>query len=511
MNKFVGALLLLVVVATGILVYRFESKAEAFSLEFSVRNTGDGRSLNLSWIMPQQSFETLELYSSTQEDQLGELRKSYQAPAALEKVFEKINGLTEGRPVYLSLIGKRKNGQQSILVKSRALPRTFAKDLIVASQGAEGVPLISSFNGNGQLSWSLTPFDLKFRGQAEIVRADFQGDGSQDLIAFQQKNNPEIRIFNSDRSLLARITPYGEEFNSGFSVVGAILYNNEGKTNFLVVAPRENADKYPLRIYRYDQTSASVFVLQDETYPFDKFNGGIELSVGDLNGDTRQEILTTPIGGTAEVKIFRLCQDESDPCVKTVGLQKLTKPEVISDRFFPYGRVEQQNIKTAVYDLNSDGIGEIVVYPQGGKATILKVFSCQMVGGGRCQAKELDAAQIYADKYKNGLNLAFGASADGNKAYMVVGPRTGGGPHIKVYTFNQKLQLEREFFAYDQRFMGGMSLGIYNFPERLEQTLALAPAQNGGPHLKFFDSQSWMKQLEYFAFDKSQRTPLSLK
>lgn len=83
-----------------------------------------------------------------------------------------------------------------------------------------------------------------------------------------------------------------------------------------------------------------------------------------------------------------------------------------------------------------------------------------------------------------GFYLACGDFFGDGGLGVAVAPDGGGGPHIKVFRLSgSSLVLQREWFAYDPSFQGGVRLAAGHFGAS-HDLLVTVPGPGGGPHLR---------------------------
>lgn len=90
---------------------------------------------------------------------------------------------------------------------------------------------------------------------------------------------------------------------------------------------------------------------------------------------------------------------------------------------------------------------------------------------------------------------------------IVVGAGKGGGPQVRI--FNAELRLVGQFFAYDTRFRGGVSVAMGDVDGDGVEEIITAPLTGGGPHVKVFDQRGRLKA-QWWPYAKSLRTGLRI-
>ena len=207
----------------------------------------------------------------------------------------------------------------------------------------------------------------------------------------------------------------------------------------------------------------------------DKFQGGENVIIADLNGDGASE---TVAAGESQVSIW----DEQGK-------------EVIS--FFPYGENYDKGINLAVGDLNNDGKAEIVTGTKRGGGPQVRIFNYQ---------GELIHPGFFAynKNFRGGVSVAIG-DLDGNGwPEIITGAGFGGGPHVRIWSGGGKL-LHPGFFAYDFRFRGGVNVAAGDTDGDGRAEIITGAGFGGGPHIKVFDGKKLTLKSEFFAFDTRGR------
>ena len=176
--------------------------------------------------------------------------------------------------------------------------------------------------------------------------------------------------------------------------------------------------------------------LKGQFFAYDqKFSGGVNLAVGDVMGDFRAEIVTVPMSlGGSHVKVF-------------------DGQGILQSHFFAYESrfVGGANVKIGnVYGKSSKGKNEIVLAPGPGRDPEIKTFDAY--------GTQLRGFLAYAEKFKNGVNLAIGDINKDGLDEIITGAGPGGAPHVRAFT--GKGELKESFYGLEANFTGGVSVGF---------------------------------------------------
>lgn len=160
------------------------------------------------------------------------------------------------------------------------------------------------------------------------------------------------------------------------------------------------------------------------------FRGGINVAVGDVDGNGKADIIVSPGKGM-------------EPMVKVFDSKGN-----LNTQFLAFDKEFKDGIKISSGDLDGDKIAEIAVGKMNGGSEV------RVYGQYLTLKMKFDAFT----NFSGGINLAVG-DLDGDRvSELLVGAGPGAGPHLKVYS--GKGILRTEFFAFGLDFKGGVSLGV---------------------------------------------------
>jgi len=216
----------------------------------------------------------------------------------------------------------------------------------------------------------------------------------------------------------------------------------------------------------------------------DKKQNGAQVAAGDVNGDGLAEIITAPGPGSA-------------PIVKI-----LDREGTLQKQFYAYSENFRGGVNLAAGDVNGDGRAEIITGPGAGGGPQVKVFNQDGI--------LLYQFFAYVKSFRGGVNLAAGDVNGDGRAEIITGPGAGGGPHVRV--FNARGEVKLQFFAYDKNFRGGVRVAAADIDGKIanrQAEIITGPGPGGGPQVKVFDRRGQLRT-QFFVFDKKFRGGLSV-
>jgi FG-GAP-like repeat/FG-GAP repeat len=214
-------------------------------------------------------------------------------------------------------------------------------------------------------------------------------------------------------------------------------------------------------------------------YAYDPhFEGGVNVAVGDLNGDGIPDIVTAPASmGGPDIRVFD------------------GRTGALIREFMAYDPRFSGGVNVAVGDVNHDGTLDIITGAGAGGGPEVKVFS------GTNNAI-LDDFYAYDPRFSGGVRVAAGDVNGDGFADIITGAGPGGGPHVKVFSGNGGTLLY-SFFAYDPHFTGGVYVAAGDVNHDGKADIITGAGAGGGPHVEAFSGADGSLLRSFYAYSPS--------
>jgi subtilisin-like proprotein convertase family protein len=224
----------------------------------------------------------------------------------------------------------------------------------------------------GATVFTITPY-AGFTGSIRIATGDFNNDSIPDIVTAPGAGSGStgtimgIRVFNGQTGLPlpgtlgTGIRPFGNTYTGGIHVAVGDL-NGDGRVDLVAGAESSSA---ATKVRSYNGINGTVFTGWSGGFnPYTgTAHGGVRVATGDVNGDGRAEIITSPGAGTPTVKVYNR------------GAANITSGLITS--FNAYSTNVAGGVFVAAGDLNGDGRAEIVTGAGNNANGHVRVFNGQ--------------------------------------------------------------------------------------------------------------------------------------
>jgi hypothetical protein len=286
-------------------------------------------------------------------------------------------------------------------------PGHVPQDGIIAVAGSSdaGVskPLVKVYDAiTNQLLYQFYAYDPSFKGGVRVTTADVNGDGLPDIIVAPGPGTVpggqtgEVKVFD-----------------------GSALFNDPAKTTQeFIPFPASELD-----VVNFFQPDGP------------KYANGLNVAVGDVDGDGNPDIITSESKGASNIVV---ALHDPDPTIPSFT------PTIAFTGAYP--KTMTAGTVIAVGDIDGDGIDEIVTAPGVGQAALVKIFDFDS-GSQTIDSTPLRQFYGFETTFRGGVSLTMGDVDGDGLAEIILGAGTGGKSRVRVFNAATGT-LEREFQAF---------------------------------------------------------------
>jgi subtilisin-like proprotein convertase family protein len=250
-----------------------------------------------------------------------------------------------------------------------------------------GLPYVDVYDAVSQTrKFRTLAYENTFRGGVKVATGDINRDGTDDVIVVPGKGRKtDVKIYSGvNGALLGSFLAFGAAYTGGATVdVGDV--NNDGWLDVVVgngagVAPE-------IQVWNV-RTSINSPTLLRSIKPFETtFRGGLDVGVGDVNGDNFADVVVGRATGKASVQVY---SGQNGALLKT---------------FEVYAATFTGGISVDVGDFNRDGRADIITGAGTGMIPEVSVYSGMTVLNAAAPVAQ-QKFLAYPNTYKGGVNVA---------------------------------------------------------------------------------------------------------
>lgn len=253
-------------------------------------------------------------------------------------------------------------------------------DEFVTAPRKTGGPFVRVFERDGtERGIQVWPFVKNYRNGISIATGDVDGDGKSEIaVVPEQGEAARVKVYryNSAQTIMGEWLAFGKAEVGGSIALGDV--DRDGEDEIIVGAGPKGAPH--VRIFEIDGTPLKYdFFAYDTSY-----RGGITVAAGDVDGDGKDDIITVPQTGRAEVKVYDYGKS------RTVLKTWKAFDESVS------------GATIAAHDLNNDGKAEVIV--GAGKGAEPRVIAFDLANDMKQEANFL----AYDARFRGGVSVAVG-------------------------------------------------------------------------------------------------------
>lgn len=312
-----------------------------------------------------------------------------------------------------------------------------SRHILAVGTGIGTKPLVRVLSPTtGRNSKEFAPFSGTEKNGTNVTAGEFTGDQLPDIaVGTGAGTNAKVRVFTDRGVKITEFNPYSTQAGTGVSLVAADV-DGDGRDELITVPAKGPAQ---VRIFKYN-TSTKKFSSYAQGFAFSRTQlNGYSVAAADLNLDGRAEIIVAPRTRGRTVTVWKVTTDKK--FVRTAS-------------FSSYPITPTSGITLSTGDINGDGRPEILTTMGPGYWSDVKAFDQR----GRLLARFEPASRSFL----GGVDLtAMDVNNDGRDE-VITGTYLRGDPGIRVFRYDgatKKFKRILSYAAYPTRMQFGLRLG----------------------------------------------------
>ena len=312
-------------------------------------------------------------------------------------------------------------------------------------------------------------------GNIKIISDEIVFGASSIIVGAGSTGGSQVRVFNTSGNLEESFFAYEEQVRSGVTVaLGDVDGDGEKE---IVTGPGNKAGPH-IRIFKKDGS-----VKYPGFFAYEKhFRGGVNIALGDLDGDGADEIIAgAGVGGGPHIRVF-----------DHLGNQKLTPG------FFAYSKNFRGGVNVATGDIDHDGRDEIIAGAGKGGGPQIRVFE------GDGTLKPIQFFAFHPD-FRGGINVACGDFDGDSKDEIVASQASEGEAWVKIYRYNDNQDILGQFNAYGTNVEVGAHIAVSDIDLDGLAEIITGAGYGGGPQVRVFKGNGKVINNGFFAYEENFR------
>ena len=289
-------------------------------------------------------------------------------------------------------------------------------------------------------------------------------------VAPESGSPPTVRVFtNSGSEVVASFDAYDSTFTGGVRLTMGDV-DGDGEEEIVTVPGPGGGPQ--VRVFDLEGNLESQFYVFEVT-----LRSGLYVATGDIDGDGIEEIaVSTDVGGSARVALF----DKGGEQLESIS---------------PFSDITgARSVRIAMGDVDGDESDEVIVTLGEGHEPRIRVYEPD--------GEFVSEFLAYASTYDKGVFVAAGDLDGDGDDEIVTGTDNGGGPQVQI--FDGEGTWLGTFFAYDSAFRGGVRLSVGNLSSWPGASIITAAGPGGGPHIRVYNGYAELIGT-FFSDDENDR------